>query len=119
MPPPGVGNGQAPGISTPPDYTGYLPTAWGEAHPANSVGAFKSAWRRVALSSRGGPVGAIYAKLRHLRIPPVRTDAAVLPRPPVALMWVPLSCGSPALPESHPRDCWPDYAIRIRPRKEY
>ena len=75
--------------------------------PANSVSAFRSAWRRVALISRGGPVAAIDASLRRLRLPPVRTDAAALPRPPVALMWVPLSFGNPEIPKNHPRRFWP------------
>ena len=75
--------------------------------PANSVGAFKSAWRRVALISRGGPVAAIDATLRRLRMPALRTDAAELPRPPVALLWVPLSFGNPEIPKNHPRHFWP------------
>lgn len=75
--------------------------------PANSVAAFKSAWRRVALISRGGPVAAIDAKLRRLRMPPVRTGAHELPRPAVALMWVPLSFGNPEIPKNHPRHFWP------------
>jgi hypothetical protein len=75
--------------------------------PANSVAAFKSAWRRVALISRGGPVAAIDARLRRLRMPPVRTGADELPRPPVALMWVPLSFGNPEIPKNHPRHFWP------------
>ena len=74
---------------------------------ANSVSAFRSAWRRVALISRGGPVAVIDARLRRLRLPPVRTTAAALPRPPVALMWVPLSFGNPEIPKNHPRRFWP------------
>jgi hypothetical protein len=75
--------------------------------PANSVAQLKSAWRRVALIMRGGDVAAIDAKLRGLRMPPVRTDAAELPRPPVALMWVPLTFGNPEIPKNHPRHFWP------------
>src|SRR4030095_1162019 len=63
--------------------------------PANSVAQLKSAWRRARLIMRGGEVAAIDAKLGRLRMPPVRTDAAELPRPPVALMWVPLTFGNP------------------------
>jgi hypothetical protein len=74
---------------------------------SNSVGQLKNAWRRVALVVRGGPVAAIDAKLRRLRMPPVRTGAAELPRPAVALMWVPLSFGNPEIPKNHPRHFWP------------
>ena len=75
--------------------------------PANSVGRLKSAWRRFALVIRGGPVDEIDAALRGLGMPPVRTTAAELPRPPVALMWVPLSFGNPEIPKNHPRHFWP------------
>ena len=75
--------------------------------PSNSVGQLKNAWRRVALIARGGDVGAIDAKLRRLHMPPVRTSAADLPRPPVALMWVPLSFGNPEIARNHPRHFWP------------
>jgi hypothetical protein len=74
---------------------------------ANGVGQLKSAWRRVALITRGGAVAAIDAKLRRLHMPPVRTDLRALPRPAVALMWVPLSFGNPELPKNHPRHFWP------------
>jgi hypothetical protein len=75
--------------------------------PANGAAQLKSAWRRIALIVRGGPVSAIDAELRTLRMPPVRTEAAELPRPPVALMWVPLSFGNPEIPKNHPRHFWP------------
>ena len=74
---------------------------------ANDVGQLRSAWRRVALITRGGAVAAIDAKLRRLHMPPVRTDLRALPRPAVALMWVPLSFGNPELPKNHPRHFWP------------
>jgi hypothetical protein len=74
---------------------------------ANGVGQLKSAWRRVALITRGGAVAAIDAKLRRLHMPPVRTDLRALPRPAVALMWVPLSFGNPEFPKNHPRHFWP------------
>jgi hypothetical protein len=75
--------------------------------PANAVGRLKSAWRRVALITRGGAVAAIDAKLRRLHMPPVRTAARELPRSAVALMWVPLSFGNPEIPKNHPRHFWP------------
>jgi hypothetical protein len=75
--------------------------------PANAVRQFKNAWRRLALITRGGPLGAMNTKLRRLHMPPVRTAAAELPRSAVALMWVPLSFGNPEIPRNHPRRFWP------------
>jgi len=75
--------------------------------PANSVARLKSAWRRFALIVRGGPVDKIDAALRRLGMPPVRTAAAELPQPRVALMWVPLSFGNPEIARNHPRRFWP------------
>ena len=68
---------------------------------------FKKAWRRLALIVRGGEVAEIDAKLRALGLPPVRTAAAELPEPPVALMWVPLSFGNPEIAKNHPKHFWP------------
>jgi hypothetical protein len=75
--------------------------------PANAVDQLKNAWRRLALITRGGAVADMDAKLRRLDMPPVRTDAADLPRSAVALMWVPLSFGNPEIPKNHPRHFWP------------
>jgi hypothetical protein len=77
---------------------------------ANSAGQFKRSWRRLALILRGGEVAAINAKLRRLRMPPVRTSAAELPQPQVALLWVPLSYGNPEIPKNHPKYFWPGKA---------
>ena len=74
---------------------------------AFSTRQFKRAWRRLALIVRGGEVAAIDAKLRRLRMPGVRTTAGSLPRPRVALLWVPLSFGNPEIPKNHPRFFWP------------
>jgi hypothetical protein len=78
--------------------------------PANSVAQLKSAWRRIALITRGGDVAAIDAKLRRLGMPPVDTGAAELPRTAVALMWVPLTFGNPEIEKNHPRHFWPGAA---------
>jgi hypothetical protein len=75
--------------------------------PAFSTRQFKRAWRRLALIVRGGPLDAIDARLRRMGMPPVRTRAAELPRPKVALMWVPLSFGNPEIARNHPRHWWP------------
>jgi hypothetical protein len=75
--------------------------------PANAVGQFKNAWRRIALITRGGAVAAINRKLRRLGMPGVTTGAEELPRAAVSLMWVPLSFGNPEIDKNHPRHFWP------------
>ena len=75
--------------------------------PANAVGQFKRAWRRIALITRGGAVATIDRKLRRLKMPPVNTGAEELPRAAVSLMWVPLSFGNPEIDKNHPRHFWP------------
>ena len=75
--------------------------------PAYSTTQFKRAWRRLALIVRGGEVADIDARLRRLRLPPVRTGAAELPQPKVALLWVPLSFGNPEIPKNHPNFFYP------------
>jgi hypothetical protein len=74
---------------------------------SHSTGAFRQAWRRVALVLRGGPVEAIDAKLRRLGLPAVRTGEDVLPRPDVELQWVPQTRGTPDIPANMPRAYWP------------
>jgi hypothetical protein len=75
--------------------------------PAYTTSWFKKAWRRLALIERGGAVATIDAKLKRLRLPPVRTGADELPRAQVALLWVPLSYGNPEIPKNHPQNFWP------------
>ena len=75
--------------------------------PQNSVRQFIRAWRRIALITRGGQIARLNRRLRHLGMPPVRTRESTLGRPPVALMWVPLSFGNPEIPKNHPRFFWP------------
>jgi hypothetical protein len=75
--------------------------------PAFSTAELKRAWRRLALIVRGGEVAEIDRRLRGLGMPPVRTGAAELPQPQVALLWVPLSFGNPEIPKNHPHRFWP------------
>ena len=78
--------------------------------PSHSTRAFKQAWRRATLILRGGPVADIDARLRGLGLPPVRTAAAELPRPAVAMLWVPQTRGTPDIPANMPRAYWPGSA---------
>ena len=75
--------------------------------PTHSTRAFRSAWRRSALILRGGPRAGIDAKLRALRLPPIQGGEGDLPRPQVALLWVPQTEGSPAIAANAPRAYWP------------
>jgi hypothetical protein len=75
--------------------------------PAFTTSWFKRAWRRLALIVRGGEVAAIDRKLKRLHLPPVKTGARELPRPPIALMWVPLTGGNPETAKNHPQHWWP------------
>src|SRR3954453_22557754 len=75
--------------------------------PAYTVRHFIRAWRRIALIVRGGPLATINRRLRRLHMARVRTSLDMLPRAPVALMWVPLSFGNPEIPKNHPRFFWP------------
>jgi hypothetical protein len=75
--------------------------------PAYSTRQFIRAWRRMALIVRGGPLAVINRKLRRLHMLRVRTSMEMLPRAPVALMWVPLSFGNPEIAKNHPRHWWP------------
>jgi hypothetical protein len=72
-----------------------------------STRAFVAGWRRLAIVVRGGPVGAIDRRLRRIGQSPLKTDRERLPRPKVALLWVPLSFGNPEVASNHPRHWWP------------
>jgi hypothetical protein len=75
--------------------------------PAHSTAAFKQAWRRSTLILRGGPIAEVDARLRRLGLPGVRTDVEELPRPSIAMVWVPQTRGTPDIPANMPRAYWP------------
>jgi len=87
---------------------------------------FKQAWRRFTLIVRGGPRARVNEKLVRLGLPRIlRADSQSdpiyeggadgiplpvperLPRPRVAMMWVPQSFGSPNIAGNQPGDYWP------------
>jgi hypothetical protein len=76
---------------------------------AHSTQAFKQAWRRATLILRGGDVASIDAKLAKLHLPPLQgIDAdGALPRPPVAMAWVPQTRGTPDIAANMPAAYWP------------
>jgi hypothetical protein len=76
---------------------------------SHSTSAFKGAFRRSALILRGGPVAAINAKLKALRLPAVRGAGAdeTLPRPQLSLLWVPQTEGTPNTAANSAAAYWP------------
>jgi hypothetical protein len=81
---------------------------------------FKQAWRRSALIVRGGSRRKINHRLHRQGMPriaradwqddPIYEELGIpeeLPRPRVALMWVPQSFGSPNVAGNQPADYWP------------
>lgn len=77
---------------------------------AHSTNSFKQAWRRFVLIVRGGGRRAIDKRLRRLGLPPIRVRTGrKLPRPKVAIAWVPQSTGSPDVPGNQPADYFPGW----------
>jgi len=79
----------------------------GRRNAAHSTANFKRAWKRFTLILRGGDVAAINRALRSLGMPALRTGAARLPTPPVALVWCPQVSGNPGVPGNSARAYWP------------
>jgi hypothetical protein len=75
----------------------------------HSPAAYIRAWRRVTLILRGGTRATIDARLARLRMPPLRASGD-LPLTRVAMLWVPMTGGSPDIPGNQPRDYWPGRA---------
>jgi hypothetical protein len=71
------------------------------------AGRYKQAFRRTVLVLRGGPVARIDARLRALGLPALRTEEDELPRPQVAVMWSPMTGGSPMIRALRPGAFWP------------
>lgn len=81
---------------------------------------FKKAWQRFALIIRGGSRKSVNARLRRAGLPRIyrarsnnakiykrRNVPRKLPKPKVALMWVPQTTGSPDIAGNAPRRYWP------------
>jgi hypothetical protein len=91
----------------------------GTARPDHSTKQFRRAWRRIALILRGGQVTKINRKLKRRQMHPLRPKTRHspyqerkgspkrLPKPKVALMWVPQTHGSPATHANRPAAYWP------------
>jgi hypothetical protein len=99
-------------------YCAY--NANGTFRPAHGTSLFRRAWRRTVIIVRGGPRRVINRRLLHNNMPRIyraksnhdrryrrRDVPKVLPRAPVAFMWVPQTFGSPNIPGNQPQNYWP------------
>lgn len=77
--------------------------------PSHSAREYRLAWKRATLILRGGSRAHIDGVLRRLRLPPLRTHAD-LPVGQVAMLWVPMTSGDPAIPANQPAAYWPGRA---------
>jgi hypothetical protein len=76
---------------------------------AHSTASFKRAWKRATLILRGGTRHGIDAELHHLGLPALHAGHN-LPRPKVAMLWVPQSAGAPDVAGNQPPDYFPGSA---------
>ena len=83
-----------------------------------SFGYYKSAFRRIAIITRGGGTRqAINGKLREIDLPKLQLAGEALaqgkklptelPAAPVSIIWSPLPAGSPAVKQNFPGHYWP------------
>lgn len=89
-------------------HNAYAPLACSGASrgPQSSARAFVAAWRRVTTIMRGGTAAALDAQLRALRQPALR-GGGDLPAAPIAMVWTPMTAGSPVVPALAPARFWP------------
>jgi hypothetical protein len=87
---------------------------------SHSTKSFKKAWKRFSIIVKGGPRNKINKRLHALDMPRLLRAKSnndkvynrlnvpkVLPKPKVALMWVPQTRGSPDVPGNAPSDYYP------------
>jgi hypothetical protein len=74
---------------------------------SHSPAQFRRAWKRIALILRGGSVAHIDQVLARLRMPRLRGVSGQLPTPQVAMLWVPMVSGDPAIAANQPHAYWP------------
>jgi hypothetical protein len=73
---------------------------------AHSTTQFKRAWKRVTLIMRGGSLARIDAQLHRLGMPALHASHD-LPKPKIAMLWVPMVAGGPDVPGNEPNAYWP------------
>jgi hypothetical protein len=72
--------------------------------PRYSTAAFRRAFARIALITRGGPASELNPKLRNLGGPPLGGD---LPRTQARIVWNPQGYGAPDIPGNAPAAYYP------------
>ncbi len=75
--------------------------------PSHSTAAFKDAWRRATLILRGGPAANVNEKLARIGLDPLPNGTADLPKPELAMLWVPQTEGTPNTHANRARAYWP------------
>jgi hypothetical protein len=90
-------------------HNGYAPIACNGRFRgrAFSAAAFIAAWRRVAVVMRGGAQAAVDAQLRRLHQPPLRGAGHELAAAQIAMVWSPMTAGSPSISSLEPGRFWP------------
>jgi hypothetical protein len=73
---------------------------------AHSTRWFRAAWQRSALILRGGTIAGIDSRLHSLGLPPLKATGT-LPKPKVALLWVPTYTPVPNIGGNSWRSYWP------------
>jgi hypothetical protein len=73
----------------------------------HSTRAFLRAWKRVATIMRGADGEEIDAALRRLGLPALKADAGRLAPAQVAMVWTPMTGGSPLIAALDPSRFWP------------
>ncbi len=69
---------------------------------------YRLAFRRVyVIVHGGGKTAAIDERLAEAGLPPLSSEVGGLPKAPVAIVWSPLSSGSPTVPQNRPRHFYP------------
>jgi hypothetical protein len=74
---------------------------------SHSTTAFVKAWRRTATILRGRNASGINAKLAQLHLPPLQAAAPPRRPAPIAMVWTPMTAGSPMIAALDPARFWP------------
>jgi hypothetical protein len=90
-------------------HNGYAPlncngTSRGKNYSAKAIIA---AFRRTTLIMRGGEIAAVNAKLHALHQPPLAGDRDALEPAQIAMVWSPMTGGSPMVSALDPARFWP------------
>lgn len=79
--------------------------------PRHAPRQFVRAFRRIAVIARGGTASEIDARLRALRLPPLRVRADVPVSGQVGIVWNPQGHGTPFIAANEPKAYWPGPAF--------